>query len=494
MTERVEHDADVVVVGFGGSGAAAAITAADLGGRVVLLEKETPATHLPSSALFAGGAMFVTDVERGARYLDRCASGFTPYEVSHSWARKAFDLEGWINELDPGSYRLTEPTPSAEHPDIEGAEVIVSSNGLWRDADGTERPTAGAGLFAALNHAVRARPIDVRFGARAVRLVQSSTGRVTGVDYEHSGTVRRASARRGVVLATGGFEFNEEMKRQFLPVHPTHFYGSRSSTGDGIVLAQAVGASLWHMNLMMGRGVGHFEHADGSALNTILLLANARGAESAGYVITDKYGARFANEDTQAELGHAFYFHMIAFDPARHEYPRVPSYWFFDERRRRGGPLTRVASATGRTDAYQWSADNRREIEQGWIARGATIAEAAAAAGLADPDGAQATVSAYNDACRAGADRFGRADATMVPLDEPPYYSVALWPGGTNTSGGPRRDHRGQIQHAAGHSIPGLYGAGGLGQNMGPLYPGRLGYYSDVLCSGRIAGESVMSD
>jgi succinate dehydrogenase/fumarate reductase flavoprotein subunit len=465
---------DVVVAGFGGSGAAAAITAADLGGEVLILEKQAEDSHLPSTAALAGGAMLVTDVAAATGYLDACAMGLTSHAVNHAWATKAADLGDWINALDPAHYRLGVAKPSAEHPDIEGASAIVTANGLRVRADGAVEPGTGTDLFAALSSAVRSRPIGVRFGARAVSLRRSAEGRVTGIDFEVGGNRQTAHARRGVILATGGYGFNDQLKEQFLPARPTYFYGGRASTGDGIVLAQAVGAALWHMNLLMGRGVGHFCTADGRDVDVILLLsAHPGGATEAGYVVTDGDGTRFA--------------------PERARFARVPSYWFLDRRRIAAGPLTMTGYGSAGRLGYRWSHDNQAEIDAGWIAAGPTVEAAAAAAGVADPARAAQSVREYNRACSRGADPFGRPVETLVPLDQPPYYCVPLWPGGISTIGGPRRNERGQIEHALGPAIPGLYGAGENGSNMGPLYPGQAAYYSDVLCSGRIAGEAVMT-
>src|SRR5262249_48296377 len=137
--------------------------------------------HLPSTAIMGGGGMFVTSVERGARYLDTCAAGLTPYEVSRAWAEKAVDLEAWLNALDPKRFRLSTPKPGAEHPGFVGAETITWSSGIGIAADGSERPVQGVALFAALSHAVRSRDIPVHYGVAGRRLVEVD-GRVVGLE------------------------------------------------------------------------------------------------------------------------------------------------------------------------------------------------------------------------------------------------------------------------------------------------------------------------
>src|SRR3546814_21180341 len=79
-----------------------------------------------------------------------------------------------------------------------------------------------------------------------------------------------------------------------LKAYPIYFYGATSNTGDGIRMAQAVGADLWHMNQMIGRADGHFTHPDGREMSFNISV------NPAGYAIVDKYGRRFANAYLQA--------------------------------------------------------------------------------------------------------------------------------------------------------------------------------------------------
>ncbi len=98
----------------------------------------------------------------------------------------------------------------------------------------------------------------------------------------------------------------------------------------------------------------------------------------------------------------------------------------------------------------------------------------------------------YNDACQTGSDRFGRPEKSLVPLDQPPFYCMPLWPGSPNTSGGPRRNERAQVIDVFGEPIPGLYEAGELGEAVGALYPANGANLSDALCFGRIAAEEIV--
>src|SRR3546814_1758636 len=103
-----------------------------------------------------------------------------------------------------------------------------------------------------------------------------------------------------------------------LKAYPIYFYGATSNTGDGIRMAQAVGADLWHMNQMIGRAVGHFTHPDGREMSFNISV------NPPGYAIVDKYGRRFANEYLQAVSKPNFYYELLHYDADLLEHPRIP--------------------------------------------------------------------------------------------------------------------------------------------------------------------------
>jgi succinate dehydrogenase/fumarate reductase flavoprotein subunit len=482
-----DRSADLVVIGFGGAGAAAAITAARRGFSVLVLEKQAQDRHTPSTRMSGGLVMGASDAEGAARYLDKCAGGMIPPDVSRAWAERAAGLTAWLNSLDPAL--ALSRVGGAEHPNLDGAAAID----VYQPGGATHRLDAKAGagtsLFRTLAGAALGAGATLAWQTPARRLLRNADGRVTGVEAaEPAGTVR-IEARKGVVLASGGFEYDEDAKRDFLRAYPMYFYGNPGNTGDGLRMAQEVGAGLWHMNQMVGRAIGRFELADGSSLAFLISIGPP------GYVITDGSGRRFANEQIQAGLLHGFYYSLLDYDSEAGLYPRIPCYWFFDEKRRQAGPLTLTHIGACAVGLYDWSADNTREIAQGWISQGNSIAEAAARAGLAEPAAAQASVDAYNHLCRSGGtDPFGRAAATMLALDQPPFYCVKLWPGGSNTTGGPRRDRFARVLDVHGEPIPGLFAAGELGQVSGMQYPADGSNLSEAFCFGQIAAETALGN
>lgn len=499
-----DASADVIVVGFGAAGACTATTAADLGASVLVLEKQPAEWHTPSVKASGGMVTAVHDVEAAVPYFDRCAGGLTPLEVTRAWVERAATVVDWLQDV-VGLEVVR--CGIAEHPDWEGADAVSAYGSAVafgfgkRQAEVVARLTpaqreriaarsvgtslGGLLLFEALEAATLSRErVTVLYEHAGARLIQDEHGRVIGVQTDTPAGTRRFRAEKGVVLTCGGYEFAEDMKINFLRAAPMYFYGSPMNTGDGVRMAQAVGADLWHMNCAVGRAIGHVEY-DGKEYNFAIKVAPG------GYALTDKYGRRFADEYMQATSRHDFYYELIKYDPAKEEYPRIPCYWFFDQRRMDAGPMDSASAAAG-PYRYEWSKDSKDELERGWLFKAESLAEVARLAGIADPEQAARTLEEYNRGCETKSDPFGRPADSLVALDQPPYYCMPLWPGGPNTSGGPRRNERAEIVDVFGDSIQGLYSAGELGQAIGELYPSYGANLSDALCFGRIAAEQAL--
>jgi succinate dehydrogenase/fumarate reductase flavoprotein subunit len=476
------EEIDVLVIGYGAAGAAAAITAADAGASVLLVEKQDRQRHTPSTRMSGGAVLVVLDVERALPYMLACCAGTTDEASCRAWTEGSALLANWMTAELPGAHMGPATVAfrsGVEHPDLPGADAITA----WYANGDPVNGGSGRVLMAALEEAVQRRPVTVAYGTSATRLLrEGAPGPVVGVELrgEQGSTVVRV--RGGVVLACGGFEYDDELKRQYLKADPIHFYGNPGNTGDGVRMAQAAGADLWHMNGMAGRAIAHFpDFAPG-------FICNMRPG---GYILVDRDGARYANEITQAELRHSFYYSMLHFDYERREYPRIPSYWVFDSRRFSAGPLTYTQIGPAGVGLYAWSPDNSAELARGWISTGETAVGLARAAGMREPELFARTLDEYNAACTARRDPLGRPADSLVPLDVPPYYCVTVFPGGSNTSGGPRRNARAEIVDPFGAPIPGLYGAGELGEVMGVLYPADGANISDALAFGRIAGAEA---
>lgn len=494
MAQQYDGEFDLVVAGLGAAGAAAAITASKLGASVLIAEKQAENAHTPNTRMSRGLIMAANDAAKATRYLSRCAGGMVPDDVLAAFAERATKLIGWLGQTIP-EVPFTRVI-GAEHPDFEGAEAIDGYQGGVARFRRDPNALTGRDLYASLKSAVMRTGASIAWSSPASRLI-TEDGAVTGILLDTPDGPRRIRARSGVVLTCGGFEYDEEAKLTYLRAHPMYFYGNPGNTGDGVRMAQAVGADLWHMGVIVGRAIGHFTLDSGISMGfQIGIDSTAMGyeQEAAGYAITDRFGKRFANENVQALLAHGFFYDLMPFDSKQGIYPRIPCFWFFDERRRRAGPISSPLVGANAVGLYNWSADNSAEIERGWIARGDTIREAAERAGVEDPAAAEETMLRYNAACKSGGDdAFGRPAKTMIAVDQPPYYCVKLFPGGSNTTGGPRRDRNARVIDVFGKPIPGLFAAGELGQVSGALYAADGANLCEALCFGQIAAETALA-
>ena len=120
------EEADIVVVGYGGAGAACAIAAADHGASVIVLEKQPEDRHTPSTYMSGGIVMGVNDVDRAAAYMDRCAGGMIPPAVSRAWATMAADLVGWLDRI--GADLALVKVGEGENTQFEGADAVEAWN------------------------------------------------------------------------------------------------------------------------------------------------------------------------------------------------------------------------------------------------------------------------------------------------------------------------------------------------------------------------------
>lgn len=494
MQQHTEFD--LIVVGFGAAGAAAAITAARKGARVALIDKQPAEAHYSSTRMSGGLIMGANDVEAATTYLDECSGGMIPIDVTRAWAERAVMARQWMREIGIESVHMA----GGWYPKLNGFESIEVYAPLARGVDPAtvkvDMPAPGELAFKGpvpfgngqtlhdlLVEAVAAESnITVFFGHRAERLIQQD-GRVTGLQCTAEKEKVEFRASCGVILASGGFEQNQEMILNYLKAYPIYFYGAPANTGDGIKMAQAVGADLWHMNQMIGRAVGHFRHPDGREISFNISV------NPPGYAIVDKYGKRFANEYLQAVSKPNFYYELLHYDADLLEHPRIPAYWIFDSKRMNARPIS-----GGSFGHYAWSRDNRTEVEMGWIKEAATVEEAVRAAGCLDPEAAARTIADYNAACAEGGDAHGRPAESMIPIDQGPFYCIPVYPGGATTNGGPRRDAGGRVLNAFAEPIAGLFAAGELGGAIGVLYPSPGANLGEAFAFGPIAAETALSE
>jgi succinate dehydrogenase/fumarate reductase flavoprotein subunit len=471
MSDTADWDlaVDVVVAGIGLAGGAAAITAHDAGASVLVLEKEDE-DHCGGNSRVSGNCWWENlDEDAAAKYLVSMSGDDAPApELVRVWAKETARNSAWVQALDVPISLLPGSEPP-EFPDLPGADAYGGMN-VVGDTWGMSR------LWQAVYDAVRRRDIDVRLSSPITDLVLDGT-RVVGVTAVLEGVPRRIRARRGVVLATGGFEASEELVREHLGVEGGVPWGSPANTGDGIAIAVRAGADLWHMNNYMPM-VG----LAAPGWRTGFHIA----PQHRGLVFVDSSARRFANEFPPGGHGHSL------IDGSYQIFPPPGIFVVFDEQTRVAGPLYPPVERSPYSwnaiiEGYRWSDDNSVELEQGWFTRADTVEDLAAALGM-DPTALRDTIQRYNAACAAGSDDdFGRDPASLLPLATPPYYGFFSPPVVGYTCGGPRRDERARALRPDGTVVDGLYCAGELSSTYSWCMDGGM-MIGDALVFGRVAG------
>jgi len=462
----VPDEVDVLVAGFGAAGASAAIAAHDQGATVAVVEKTSSGG---GNCVHSGGFLFEVDGPGAVEHLEALCFGRTDRAVLEAFAHGLPGVTQFVDELG-GS---TAPVDLAAFGGMLPSWPHFPGDAHYRQFVPLAGERPGAGLWRVLEAGVHERRIPVAFDAPIVELV-TDDDRVIGAIVERGDKRRRITARGGVILASGGLEADPELRDTYLPM-PLVSVGHQGNTGDTIRLAQAAGASLWHMSAFFGWL--SFVHPDYPAGFTLDVHAPS-------FIYVDGDGRRFADE-TGWEV-HDRLRALTAYLPRRPNRPRMPGWIVFDEAARLAGPLHGIV---GSPNGYDWSPDNSTEVAAGWIKRGDDSAELAAATGL-DPAMLQRTLSDYAAAVSDRRDdEFGRAPATLVPL-LPPLYAIQMTPGVATASGGPRRDAEGRVLRPGGAVLGGLYAAGAAASIWGHLTE-HGGGLTDAIVFGRAAGASA---
>lgn len=489
-----QMETDVIIVGYGGAGAAAAISAHDSGAQVIILEKM--AAGGGNSLASSNGILIPTDM-KAVQYFKAIYAGNTGRDIVQTFIKNGLTVENWIHELgsETESHSSSNmifprlPLPSWEK--APGGKFVARINlkssasiGLHSDsihsAEGSHKTEVRkpGSLWQLLAANVKRRGITVMTSTPAKELVMKD-GEITGVIAERNREKVKIKAKRGVILTCGGFEYNEAMKQTFLPCSPFYCFGSPGNTGDGIIMAQKVGADLWHMSSLFGPlafKAPEFEAGFGIKVSC------------ERFILVDRDGKRFTNE-TALKI-HDMWRAVSCYDPETQRYPRIPSYCVFDDITRQKGPLY---SGAGVNRNYEWSSDNSREVARGWISREDTIRKLAKRMSL-DENTLEHTVNKYNEYCKVGVDSdFGRDKELLGPIKTPPFYAIQLWPGLHSTHGGPRRDKEARVLNTEGKPVPRLYSAGELGALSSVQYEAGTDL-CECLVFGRIAGQNAASE
>ena len=543
-----QEEVDLLVLGTGAGGLAAAVTGANEGLSVLVLEKTEFAggtTAYSAGTCWIPGNRYqqadgvTDDVPEASRYLDALVGDRAPRELREAYLARGGEMVEYLDRVGvrfwhskkvvdyhpeiPGSARgralepqtfdgrtlgtegfgrIRRPVPEfalfggtlmVRRPEVnellgivEGPVLDGTGRGVltalrlgvrWvadrlRYPRGT-RLAMGNALVANLFHRLRERGGRVWFTATATRLL-TEEGRVVGAVVAHQGRELRVRARRGVVLAGGGFAASPDWRARHLP-SPTPQYtrAGEGSTGDTLALAQAVGGALGEPRddnaFWFPSSIGR--RRDGSTA----VFPHIWDRAKPGIVAVNAAGRRFVDESVSY---HRF---TRAMYDSHKAVPTIPAWLVIDAAALRRYGLGMIRPHTP-------SPVLRKYLEAGYLHRGATIRELAASIGV-DPDGLDATVAAANRYARTGVDEeFGKGtspfghqygdpahtpNTNLGPIETAPFYAIAVVPTPLGTALGLRTDPSAQVLDEAGAPIPGLYACGNDAQSvMASEYPG----------------------
>jgi succinate dehydrogenase/fumarate reductase flavoprotein subunit len=523
-----DHETDVVVLGSGAAGLTAALAAAANGAAVEVYEKAAtvggtsavsggivwiPAhNRMPGEELTVADAMSYlraqsfgsmdeglveTFVRTGPLMLDfvethsdirfEIAEGFPDYKPELPGGRPGggrslnavpFDLA----RLGEWADRITSFPADFSNVGID-AETRARIHASVDDASG-DYCVAGTALIAGLLKGLLDAGVVPHTRMRATELI-AGAGTICGVRFEGGFSV---GARRGVILAAGGFEWDEALVGAFLrgPMHgavsPPH------NTGDGLRMAMAHGADLanmgeaWWVPIIRIPG----DTIDGKPRSRSVRLERTRPRS----IIVNRAGKRFVNEAGEYNsMSGAFQY----LDP-RHGYVNDPAWIVFDDQHLKRYGFLGVLPGDEVPD---------------WFSPSADLVELGEKTGI-DADGLAVTLAAWNENVSRDVDPdFGRgssaydgywgddqattvAGKTLGPIDTAPYYAVPVAVGAMGTKGGPRTDRDGRVLHVSGQAIPGLWAAGNaMGGVTGRAYGGAGGTLGPAMVFGYRSGYAA---
>ena len=511
-TNQWDKEVDIIVVGFGGAGGAAAIEAYDnQAGEILILEKTaTPGgcTTLSAGIFYAANTTLqklngITDsADDMYKYLMIMGNGLNSPELSKVYADKSAETFAWMESLgsvfydtgvnlyggipvikpphnDDTSYGLyysggePDPIPASVVPPVPRGHIVrpVEPNYPYPPINPGVSieigPTRGTGYFKPLWDGVASRGIEVMLETRATKLIMDNeTGEVIGLeaiqatipttdlaqltDYSN-GKSLRIKARKAVVLTAGGHSQNKEFNKIFCQeaVYPERY--NASDTGDGIIMGMQIGAGTINLD------------------QTLLSVSVTRGA-----ILVNQGGRRFTDETVYRVAAEDWYgsFNSKAWDISD----------------------STMYSAT----TFDFSADTIEELAEKIVIDPATL---------------RSTVDYYNESVAQGYDReFGKTKITrnldtseaaaLKPISTPPFYANERIPdrslvsGQGITMGGLRIDEKARVLKITGtETIGRLYAAGSnSGGLFGDCYPGSGAAIAQALIFGRIAGANAAEE
>lgn len=455
--KKVEKTVDVVVIGGGGAGLAAAVTAHQNGAKVLVLEKMP---KVGGNTIISGAAYNAVDPKRQAKagVEDSVDKHYTQtYEGGDKVANPEM-VRTFVENAYPGIEWLE--SMGMQFKD----DIFTVLGALWPRSHKPVKPLGTGYIETYMNYIEKNKAdIEIMVNSKATDLIVEN-GKVVGVKAEGADDEIVAKASKGVVMATGGFAANVEMRNKYnkmwsdlTNIKTTNHVGA---TGDGIVMAEKAGANLVGMEHIQLLPMG--DPKTGSLSGNI-----EQGVENRIFV--NKDGNRFVDEGARRDVMTKGLFEQ-----------KDASMWVI---------LDKHSYPTGDTkNNFNESIDEL--VKAGRAYKADTLEDLAKQIG-ANPENLKNAVAEFNKSVETKAkDKFGRT-LYKDKIDTAPFYAGARVPTAHHTMGGIEINPSAQVLDKNGKVIPGLYAAG---ETTGGIHgSNRLGgnALADTVVFGRIAGKSA---
>ncbi|HEY3278728.1 MAG TPA: FAD-dependent oxidoreductase [Syntrophorhabdaceae bacterium] len=491
MPKKWDGEADVVIAGFGGAGACAAIEAAKAGATVILLEKEQiggGSTTLSGGAVYAAGTPLQKSlgIEDSAddmfKYLKACGHGRADDALIRITSDRSAQNVAWLESLGVEFPKdLLYTSGMEEEPEYK---AVTPAKKRGHRAKGT----GGAVYKALANEVAKQKNVKVMTATQAVQLITkpgatAACGEIVGVKVRQRGKELNIRAKKAVILTTGGIMATDMARPWLLDYSPSIAKcvpaGARGATGDGYRMGISQGAALGALN---SGGILPAVLFPGQTMAGIVYI-NIWGLPN---IYVDPKGNRFVDEG-------AYYIlvceQMIAKSSAS-------SYCIFDSQTlKKALELTPKGIEATRTLALGLDPrDMDKAVKAGAVWKGETVGELARNIGI-DASTLEKTVAAYNGNAQAGKDTEFNRRKGLAPIVTPPYYAFKVNVGLVCHNGGLKINPNAQVLNSYGEVIPKLYAAGrDTAGIFGERYPASGAALIDLVTFGRIAGRNAAKE
>lgn len=509
-----DREADVVVVGAGAGGMAAAIAARDEGAEVILIEQNF---DIGGRAILSGGACYLGG---GTSYQKEYGIDDSPEKVFYDWTlmdqpRNRYNdreivwkyVENTIATFDFLTENGVEWMPPGR-PSRNDSVFRRPAPRQWPVASEVIVPTQrGSGLMRPLEKSARAKGVEIILQHRMTSFVREepTAGRVLGLTadavdewYEPTGETLAVRARNGVIFATGGHSNNIHFRRIFDPrlteEYQAHGDGWTPQNADGELAAMAIGASLWGAAIQTNEADAQLSKGRLAVRSNYHGLAFTPDApnffreKATGLLVRDWQNLILVKEN-------GLRFHDETAGIRDYEYFFSAMQWTGDPAKLNGGgPIWAIFDADG-VEREGWNVEPPYVDPDGYFYKADTIEELAAAIDNKfqwrpmPPDGLRSTVERYNSFVDAGAGDvdFGKP-RPLYKIQRPPFYAAWATPCVHDTYAGVRTNTDAQVLDTTGEIIPGLYAAGESAGGFGQHGLGRSFVF------GRLAGIHAAKD